>query len=249
MSTWVRGAAAGPTHPALDEPPRRRIRIRVRLVVACVVTVLVLLVVAAELLLPSLAERRLRGSLGANGSGIRVSIRAQPALKLLTGRADVVDIHIHQLTAGQGGSGSLLARTGRVAHLDATVDQLHIHGLVLQDVALHEDHGRLTAHASVTRRAIRAALPSAVRLDPGKAAGGIGFTATVHAFGRSAATKLVVRVRDGRLSLAPDSIIGGLVQVAIFSDPRVIVEAIAVHGTDPVTFSARGHVSPLASIE
>ncbi|HEV7493348.1 hypothetical protein [Baekduia sp.] len=243
MSAAVRETASDGAGAQLDAPPRQRFRIRPRLLATWFVATLVLVSVTSELLLPSLAERRLRGKLSTNGSGVSVSITARPALKLLTGHADTVNVHIHRLGAGRGKLGDLLARTGRVGTVDATVDLMSSHGLALEHVLLHERHGMLTAQASVTRSAIRAALPHAIRLDPGPAAGGdVNFTATVHALGQVARVKAVVRVRDGQLVLAPSALAGGLVHIALFSDPRVTVDRIAMHGSERLTFGAQAHL-------
>lgn len=50
--------------------------------------ILVLGLVAAQLLLPGIAERKLRSDLQANGSNVHVEVEAFPAVKLLWKRAD-----------------------------------------------------------------------------------------------------------------------------------------------------------------
>jgi hypothetical protein len=231
-------------HDAPDSP-RRRPRSRAGIALACGLALLVTLFALSEIFLPSLAERRLRDNLSATGQGITVHLSSEPAFKLLFGRADRVRIHIDELRSGRGHLSALLARTARTERLDATVDTMITHGLRVDHVVLRKRGKALTASATVTRAAIDSALPAAIQVDEQQAGSStLAFTATAHALGRSIHETVLVRAQDGRLLLEPSSVLGGLLRITLFGDPRVSVDAIrSVRRHSRYRFTARGHLT------
>ena len=104
--------------PAAEEASGRRIRLprigRRGLAVAAVAVAAVLLVGVAQLVLPGVAEQRLRSSLARYGSVQRVHIESTPAIKLLWHRADRVEVAMASYRSEPGGHASLadfLSRT------------------------------------------------------------------------------------------------------------------------------------------
>ena len=190
---------------------------------------LVTLATLSELLLPGLAERRLRGSLSERGSGITVAIEAEPAAKLLLGRADRVRVQARELRS-QSGSASDLAP--KVDRLEADIGTLVVGRLRLEGASLRKRGADVTARATVSRRAIQSALPASIRLGAPKASpDGPAFTATVSFLGRSQRLTVVARARDGRIRLEPDLPLPGFVALTVFEDPRVFVESVSADGT------------------
>jgi hypothetical protein len=227
------------------QPPRRRRVKRLYAAAGLVVLALVVLAALSELLLPSLAASRLRDSIAKNGSDVHVSVKAEPAVKLIFGSADDVDVRIGELRSGRGNLADRLASTAKTDRLDATVKTLLTHGLRLENVSLRKRGRTLAAGASVTRGSVSAILPRAIRLDErGAGANTLALTATVRAFGRVVRAKALVRAVDGRIVLQPDSTLGRLFHVTLFGDPRVHVDSIDSARTldGRYTFAARGHL-------
>jgi hypothetical protein len=225
--------------------PRRRFRRRYR-IAGIAGLLLVVLAVASELLLPSLAESRLRDKLAQNASNVRVHVEAEPAIKLLFGMADRVDVRIGELRSGRGSLGDRLAGTKRTDRLDVTVGALVTHGLRIDRVSLHKRGNVLTAGGTVTRASVQAVLPSAVRLDEhGAGANTLAFTATIRALGRVVRASALVSANGGRLVLQPQVPLGGLVHLTLFDDPRVSIDSVSSARTASGTyvFAARGHLN------
>lgn len=228
--------------PAAAVPRRFR---RGVLPIACGLLVLLALGGLSELLLPSLAERRLRSSLSENGTGVSVDVAAEPAIELLFGRADSVKVDIRDLRGGRGHLPDLLARTARTGRLDATVGTVLTRGLRVDDVNLRKRGNVLTARATVTRAAITTILPAAIQLDQRAAASNtLAFTATIRALGKVVRVTALVRAQQGRLVLEPQSRLGGLLRLTLFGDPRVYVDSIdSTRERGRYVFTARGHLT------
>jgi hypothetical protein len=228
------------------EAPRRRGVSRLVVAAVCTLIAFAALAGLGELLLPSLAEHRLRQALSANSEGVTVRVAAEPGLKLLFGHADRVDVRIRQMRSGRGHLGDLLARTGHTDRLDATVGQLVTHGLQVTDVSLRKRGRVLTARATVTRQAIADALPSWVRLRE-QAAGrnALAFSASARALGHTVRATVLVRADGGRLLLEPKSPVGALLHLTLFADPRTTIDAISSKTLQNgrYVFTAQGHLT------
>lgn len=214
--------------------------------VACGLLVLLAFGAISELVLPSLAERRLRNSLSENAKGVSVDVTAEPAIKLLFGHADRVRVDIREMRSGRGNLPDLLARTARTDRLDARVGSVVTHGLRIDDVSLRKRGSMLTARATVTRAAIKAILPAAIRIDQRAAASNtLAFKATLRALGKVVRVTALVQARNGRLLLAPDSVLGGVLSVTLFGDPRVYVDFLDSSKREGgrYVFTVRGHLT------
>jgi hypothetical protein len=200
--------------------------------VLAIVGLLVVVLVAAQLLLPGLAARKLRSDLEGQGSGVTTKVEAFPAIKLLAKRADRVDVRIDEIRPEGSGSGDSLAdrlaSTDATDRLDVRIGTLEVQLLLMTDVRLHKDGDALTASVRVRRDDVDAALPPDLHLvaqpvgDEGLQVAGV-----TEAFGRRVSGRARVLVDDrGRIVLRPAGVLGGLVSVPIFSDSRIAVDAI-----------------------
>lgn len=221
-------------------------RRRVLLIAAGLVVVAL---VAAQLALPALAERRLRSDLEANGSRVRVDVEAFPAVKLLWQRADRVAVEVSDYTSGDTDEGSsladLLARTEATDELDVHVDVLADRRLRMQDVRLRKAGDALIADVQLRTADLDAALPARLRVT-GSDADGITVAGVTSVFGSEVRAQARVLADDeGRIVLRPEGIplLGSLVTVTVFSDRRVAAEAISARPTpDGFSVTARGRL-------
>jgi hypothetical protein len=204
----------------------------------------VLLLVVAQLALPSLAERRLRDRLERSGTVERVEISAFPAVKLLWHRADDVTVRMGRLRTGSGRFADLLSSTRDADDVDASAAEQRILTLRMLDPRLRKRGDKLTLSARVTYADLRAALPPGFDVRPVASVGGQLLVAgTADLLGQSFSGSAVISVRDGRLQLTPDIPFGGFLSVTLFADPRIEVQAIGFHGTaDGFTVSARARL-------
>jgi hypothetical protein len=185
---------------------------------------LVLLLVAAQLALPRIAEQRLRDRLERSGTVERVEISSFPAVKLLWHRADDVTVRMGRLRSGSGRFADLLAGTRESHDVDASAAEQRILTLRLLNSRLRKRGDALTLSAEVTDADLRAALPPGFDVRPiASGDGALVFEGGADLFGQRFTGQAVVSARDGRLQLAPNVLFGGLLTLTLFADPRVEV--------------------------
>src|SRR5258708_35906030 len=137
---------------------RRLTRVALTVGAALVGLILVLLVVA-QLVLPSLAARRLRDELSAHGRVTSVSVHAFPAVKLLWNRADSVTIKMSELHSDVRLSGDLLARAHETGKLDVRIAAATVGPLAPHHAHLLAHDAPPAARSSVTEPDLPPPLP------------------------------------------------------------------------------------------
>jgi hypothetical protein len=212
--------------------------------------VLVALLVVAQLVMPGVAERKLRSDLEGHGRDVHVDVAAFPAIKLLWHKADRVTVDVGDYRPGPSRSGSSLAdqlaSTKDAGELDVRVGRLHDRLLRMHDVSLRKDGDVLRGQVRLRRDDVNAALPPQLHLSARAVSGeGIAVAGVTSAFGRrvNAKARILVDARD-RIVLKPEGIpLASLVTVPLFADDRVAVDAIAARPTaGGFTVAARGHL-------
>jgi hypothetical protein len=187
----------------------------------------VALLVALQLVLPGVAERRLRDRLEESGTVEEVDVSAFPALTLLWGRADDVTVRMGRLTASQGSFAELIARTTDSENVDATAREQRILTLRLHESRLRKRGDEIHLESSVDEADLRAALPPGFDLRPvASGDGALVFQGSARLFGQTFEGEAVVAARDGNLVLSPNVPFGGLASLTLFDDPRVEVESV-----------------------
>ena len=191
------------------------------------------LVAVAQLLLPGVAARNLRGDLEASGQVRRVDVSAFPAVKVLLGRADRVEVEMGEVRAGQGELADLLARTADTGELRARAETLRVGPFVAHAARLDKDGERLRGRVSVTVAELTAALPVEVGLQPVETEdGSLLLEATAGVFGQQVTVRARLVAREGAVVIAPEGLLGGFATLTVFSDPRVRVRRV---GAEPAT--------------
>jgi len=214
--------------PAKLLPMRSRaIERRGRIAIA-LLGVLVALGVLAQLLLPRIAASRISSRLGRYGSVERVSVTAWPAVKLLWGDADSVDVRARNLrfTPDQGAK---LIWEGRGAdHLDLAAATLQVGPLRLGDAHLRKRGTALSAEAHVSDADARAALPPGLQVQLVRSGGGtVVVSASGNLFGVGASVQAVALASEGRLLAHPLGFPLEGVRLTLFADPHVYVQGVS----------------------
>jgi hypothetical protein len=193
----------------------------------------------AQLLLPGVAEQRLRDDLARFGAVRRVHIESVPAIKLLWHRADRVEVAIDSYRSGSSGHASLadfLSRTRDAGTLDVSVGVLQAQLVTLHDVRLHKQGNVLVGQARLTQHDLSAALPAFVDLRPVSASeNGIVAQVSASVLGRRVGLRIAVLADSGRVVVRPEGLpFGSLATITVFDDPRVYVESLGaeLHGQD-----------------
>ena len=208
------------------------------------------LLVVAQLLLPRIAERKLRSDLQRHGGNVKVDVAAFPAIKLLWHKADRVTVDVGDYRPGPPRSGSSLAddlaKTKDAGKLDVHIGVLNDRLLRMHDVTLRKRGDTLVGEVRLQRSDVNAALPPQLHLSGHATAGqGIAVAGVTSVFGRRVSAKARILVDSrGRIVLKPSgSLLASLVTVPLFSDDRIAVDAIdARQAAGGFTVTARGHL-------
>ena len=187
-----------------------------------------LLLVLAQLVLPGIAEQRLRDRLARSGTVLKVEVDAFPAIELLWHQADRVVIKLARYRSGPGPLGTMLSEAGNVGSLDATAAELDTGLLTLRNASLRKRGSALTGSASVIESDLRTAVPFLDSVQPVASADGrLTLRGTATLFGVSATADATVAASDGGVVIAPNVPLGGLATVTVFSNPHVEVQGLS----------------------
>jgi hypothetical protein len=199
--------------------------------------------VVTQLVLPGIAEQRLRDRLSHSGTVLEVQVQALPAIKLLWHRADKVVIRMADYRSSTGHLGGLLEQAGDVSTLDASAQLLSAGLLRLRDATLTKRGSELVGKATVTEADLRAAVPFLDSVQPVASDNGqLTLRGTATLLGVTATVDATVGPEDGHLVVTPDVPFGGLATVTVFSNPHVEVQSVSassVPGGFSVTARAR----------
>ena len=215
-----------------------------RLIALGVVGVVALVLVVAQLVLPGIAEQRLRDQLSRSGSVLEVKVSAFPAVKLLWRHADKVVVRLGSYTSGAAHIGSTLGGAAGVGTIDASAQEIRSGALVLHDATLHKRGNELTGVATVMNADLRSAVPFLENVSPVASSGGrLVLRGTASLLGLTATVDAIVAVQDGALVVAPDVPFGGIATITLFDDPHLRVESVsAVSVPGGFTLTASAHL-------
>jgi len=216
-----------------------------RVALALAVPVLVVLALS-QALLPGLAASRVRSRVAAYGQVHSVQVSAFPALELLWGRADRINVAAGRLAASPAQIASLLwqARGVGELHVDAEAAALDLpllaRALEVARVQMRKHGAALSATATLTQAQLAAALPSGVSFEPTASGDGeVQARASGALFGLQATLPVLVRASQGSLIAEPQGVpFGSIAAVTLFSDPHLKVAGVGVRalGSSPPSY-------------
>jgi hypothetical protein len=201
----------------------------------------VLLVLAgAQVLIPRIAAGRISSRIARYGNVEHVSVSAWPAVKLLWGDADSVDVTAGRLALSPAQASALLWESRGVGRIDIDAESVKVGPLALQDVSLTKRGEQLSGHGTTSAAEASAALPAGVSATLLKSAeGAVEVKVAGGLFGISAAVTARAEAHEGRLVVHPVGFLLEGFQLTILDDPHVRVESIgaAVTSEQPLTYS------------
>jgi hypothetical protein len=195
---------------------------------ALAIAVVVVVIAATQLILPRFAASDLRARLEREGEVLSVKVSAFPAIQLLWHHADSVSVKLADYQSAPGDVPGLLEEATNVGRLNVSIGTLRSGLLTLHDVTLTKRGSELIGSARVDEADLRAALPVIDSVTPVSSSDGqLRLRGTAGAFGISATVTAVVTARDGKLVVVPSGLLGGFVNVTVFSDPDIYVQAVS----------------------
>jgi hypothetical protein len=208
-----------------------------RIAVIAIVGVVVILLVVAQLVLPSVAEQRLRDRLREHGQILSVHVSAFPAIKLLWHQADKVVIRMASYRSTSSNLGGQLSQASDAGSLDASTAVFTSGLLTVRNASLRKHGDELTGMGSVSLQDLRTAVPFLDNLQPVASGGGqLTLRGTATLLGLSATVDATVSAQQGRLVVVPNVPFGGLATVTLFDNPHVAVQGVSATA-DPGGFT------------
>jgi DUF2993 family protein len=195
-------------------------------------TVLVVLGLA-QVFLPKLAASKISSRVGKYGTVEHVHVSAWPAIKLLWGDADSVEVRASRLRVTPSQTAKLLAEAHGISDLDLSSLSAKEGSLALSDVSLHKNARALSAHAFVSQADVRAALPEGFGIELLRSSEGeVEVRASGGLFGVGASVNAVAQASDGKLVVHPRGLLIEALKLTLFSDPRVYIERVEAHAAN-----------------
>lgn len=208
-----------------------------RLAVLGAVVVVVVALGVAQLVLPGIAEQKIRDRLARSGTVLSVHVSAFPAIELLWQRADHVVVRMADYHADVSALGHTLAGAVAADSVDASATTLEVGRLTLRDATLTKRGDELTGSARITETDLRAAVPFIDNVSPVASGGGqLVLRGTATLFGLTASVDATVAAQGGNVIVQPDVPFGGLATLTVFSNPHLAVQDVAA-STAPGGFS------------
>jgi len=207
---------------------RRAPAARITRIALLALVILVAVLTIAQLLLPTIASSTISSRIGRYGKVTSVTVKAFPAIKLLWGHADSVDVQARSLVLTPEQTVSLLHEAKGTDKLTAQVATVKEGPLRLTAVRLHKNGPRVLASGTITARAVSEALPPGVGVElQGSGGGEVRVRVTGGLFGVGASVDAVGRAEDGKLVARPSGLLLQPLRLTLFSDPRIAVEGVS----------------------
>jgi hypothetical protein len=209
-----------------------------RLLLYAAATIIVLLGVA-QLVLPRVAESRIRSRLERYGNVHSVHVSAWPAIELLWGNADSAKVQAGALALSASRAASLLHEAKGISNVTFAATAVRLGKLRLTAASLRKHGDRLSAAGLVSGTDVRAALPPGVALRLlGSEAGKVMVRASGTLFGFGASLDTVAEPSSGRIVVRPMAPMFGTLQLTFYENPRIYVLGVSARalGTTPPTY-------------
>ncbi len=215
---------------------------------ACVVGFPLLLVVLAQFFLPTLAARRVRDRVARYGTVRSVSVSAFPAVKLLWGKADTVNVSAGSLSVQLSQIATLLWEARQAGSMTVTAEAAKLNavpdlpdGLTVNDLRMQKRGSAISASAILTQQQLNEALPSGFHIEPTASGGGqVEARASGGLFGVQASITALVKPLEGRLVAEPQGFpLASIGTVTLFDDAHLRVSSVGVRvlRAQPLTYA------------
>lgn len=182
---------------------------------------IVAVLILAQLLLPSIAVRRVRNELAHYGVVRSATVSAFPAIQLLWGNAQSANIKAGNMNMGLSQASELLWKARGVNKIDMSAESMRLGSVTMHGVHMHKQGSSLYIQGSASN--FQGLLPGGVEVQPvEKVSGGVEVRVTGNLFGVQSSTDAVLGAVEGNLVAEPQGIpFAGGVKETLFSDPHI----------------------------
>jgi hypothetical protein len=201
---------------------------RAGLIAAGLAGAIVLALVLAQLFLPGIAASRVRSRVERYGSVESVTVKAWPAVELLWGQADTVEVKARSLALSPAQTAKLLGEARGVTTMRLTAARMREGPLQLRDASFRKHGDALFGAAWTSQADVNAALGEGVEVKLLKSTGGhVEVSVSGGLFGVKASVDAVAQAQEGRLVVHPLGFLLEGLKLTLIDDPNVYVEGVS----------------------
>jgi hypothetical protein len=188
---------------------------------------IVLMLVLAQLFLPAIAAERIRSRVQRYGTVKSVTVKAWPAVELLWGKAESVNVRAGSLQISTAQMAKLLGEARGVGSMRVSAESVKEGPLRLYDASLQKHGDALLGAAWVSRADLKTALGEGfeVRLRPSDA-GRVRMSVGGGLFGVKASVQAFAQAQKGDIVVHPLGFLLKGLKLTLFAEPDVYVEGV-----------------------
>ena len=196
-------------------------------IAAWLVGAIVLMLVLAQLFLPTIAASRVRSRVEKYGTVKSVTVDAWPAVELLWGKAESVNVKAGSLQISAAQMAKLLGEARGVKSMRVSAESVKEGPLQLYDASLQKHGDALLGAAWASRADVKTALGEGfeVQLQP-SGAGRVQMSVEGGLFGVKAAVQAVAEAQEGDVVVHPLGFLLEGLKLTLFAEPEVYVEGV-----------------------
>ncbi len=187
----------------------------------------VLVLVLAQIFLPGIAASRIRSQIERYGTVRSVTVKAWPAVELLWGKADSVDVRAGSLSMSSAQTVKLLGEARGVKHMSLTAESLKEGPLQLHEASFQKHGDALLGQAQTSRADVGKALGEGIEVRLQSSHDGqVQVSASGGLFGVRASVDAVAQAEEGKLVVHPLGFLLEGLKLTLIDNPRVYVEGV-----------------------
>jgi hypothetical protein len=188
---------------------------------------IVLLLVLAQLFLPTVAASRVRSRVEKYGTVKSVDVTAWPAVELLWGKAESVNVKAGSLRLSTAQMAKLLGEARGVKSMRVSAESVKEGQLQLYDASLQKHGDALLGAAWASRADVKTALGEGfeVQLQP-SGVGRVQMSVEGGLFGVKASVQAVAEAHEGDVVVHPLGFLLEGLKLTLFAEPEVYVEGV-----------------------
>jgi hypothetical protein len=203
---------------------------------------IVLALVLAQFFLPGIAASRVRARVGKFGTVRSVTVKAWPAVELLWGKAESVEVKAGSLSMSPAQTVKLLGEARGVRSMSLTAESVKEGPLQLHEASFQKHGDALRGQARTSRADVAKALGEGieVRLESSHD-GQVEVSASGGLFGVKASVDAVAKAEEGKLVVHPLGFLLEGLKLTLIDNPRVYVEGVGASAVAGSSGEAAGY--------
>jgi hypothetical protein len=193
---------------------------------------IVLMLVLAQLFLPAIAANRVRSRVEKYGTVKSVTVQAWPAVELLWGKAESVNVKAGSLSLSKAQTAKLLGEAHGVTSISASVESVKEGPLQLYDASLQKQGDALLGAAWASRADVKTALGEGFEVQLLHSGGGrVQVSVEGGLFGVKASVEAITEAQEGKVVVHPLGFLLEGLKLTLFAEPNVYVEGVGASAT------------------